>query len=247
VSGPVVLASSIARQTGVALANEEALVLVGHTVSATDVADVGGAGNTAALADAVVGDIDAGAGSLAGVRVGVSVSAADRSELSGANAAASAWVTENGVSISVARGENHARSGGAVAARGNGGHGGRALKMAGALVGNSVRTADEGGLAEALPAAGRRAGRRGDVRAAGAEDGWVVGVGRVDVRGLAGTSVEDALSVALQFTNACVGDTVGTAGDGGQTLTLLLAVGGVLGSDSGSEDGEDGGDSNLDH
>lgn len=252
-SGPAVLAGAVAPQTGVALADQEALVLVGHTIVAADVADVRGAGRVAALADSGLGDGSASASGEASARVGVTVSAADRAEFGSADARAGAGagarVAEDGIAAAVAGGKDHARSGGAVAARSDSGHRGRALEMAGALVGDAVRATDDGGLAEALAGTSGRAGGGGDVGAARAEDGGVVRVSRVARVGvgLALASVEDALAVALQFANAVVGDAVGSADDGDLTLALLAAGGGVLGSGSGSEEREEGSDSNLVH
>ena len=84
----------------------------------------------------------------------------------------------------------------------------------------------------------------------GAEDGRVSGVSLVSRgrSGNAGSAVEYALTVTGQLADLVVGDSVSSADDAWAFSNALPATGearlGGLGSDSGSEDGED---SKLEH
>ena len=125
--------------------------------------------------------------------------------------------------------------------------------MAWGLVGDEVRTADDGTETIARVAARNGTHDRDLVATSGAEDrrarvGWVGRVGGGD-SGSAFTSVEDALTGAGQLADLSVGQTVSSADDAGAFSGAVCAAGSAdggvgLGSDSGSEDGED---SKLEH
>ena len=121
------------------------------------------------------------------------------------------------------------------------------------LVGDEVRTAGDGTLTIARVLAWNGTLDRDLVVTSGAEDGRVrvTRVSRVGGGngGSAFTSVEDALTRAGQLANLSVGLTVSSADDAGAftsagVATCLADMGEGLGSDSGSEDGED---SKLEH
>ena len=123
--------------------------------------------------------------------------------------------------------------------------------MAWRLVGDEVRTADDGTLTIARVLAGNGTLDRDLVVTSGAEDGRVSRVVRVGWGngGSAFTSVEDALTRAGQLADLGIGPTVSSADDAGAfsgavCATGLADLGEGLGSDSGSEDGED---SKLEH